>query len=143
MNKSDGANRVNKDFIKNGASSVGGDDVKRLLEQEDDVMSKLTGKLAQFAESIKMLFSLMKDYFSGAYRDTPWWVISAAAFSLIYFLNPLDIVPDAIPFIGLLDDAAVIAICLDLIKFDLRKYKDWLEKRNSGKATKKCLNHVK
>ena len=40
-------------------------------------------------------------------------------------INPFDIVPDVLPFVGAVDDASVIAACLFLIERDLLQYRDW------------------
>ncbi|MCF6228064.1 MAG: DUF1232 domain-containing protein [Planctomycetes bacterium] len=40
---------------------------------------------------------------------------STAAVALLYFISPIDLVPDAIPLAGLLDDAAVMAAALGMI----------------------------
>ena len=53
--------------------------------------------------------------------------VAAAAFALIYVINPFDIVPDVLPFIGAVDDAAVIGACLMLVERDLRTYRSWKE----------------
>ena len=42
-------------------------------------------------------------------------LIVAAVFALLYVLNSFDLVPDVLPFIGVLDDAVVITACLMLI----------------------------
>jgi len=50
--------------------------------------------------------------------------------TLIYVLNPFDMVPDVLPVIGQLDSVAVVqGACLILIKQGLHKYKDWKEGR--------------
>jgi uncharacterized membrane protein YkvA (DUF1232 family) len=36
-----------------------------------------------------------------------WWIIGA---TLAYVLNPIDIAPDLIPFIGEIDDAVVVSL---------------------------------
>jgi uncharacterized membrane protein YkvA (DUF1232 family) len=48
---------------------------------------------------------------------------------LLYVLNPFDLVPDALPLLGLLDDAAVVSACLSLVEQDLRDYRDWKQAR--------------
>jgi uncharacterized membrane protein YkvA (DUF1232 family) len=52
-------------------------------------------------------------------------VIASIVFTLIYVLNPFDLVPDMLPLIGQLDDVAVMGACLVLVEQDLHKYKDW------------------
>ena len=45
----------------------------------------------------------------------------------IYFVSPVDLIPDVIPVAGHLDDAAVVGACLALVKSDLDDYKEWRE----------------
>ncbi|MCP5557130.1 MAG: DUF1232 domain-containing protein [Verrucomicrobiaceae bacterium] len=76
-------------------------------------------------EAGKIMLSLVRDYLSGAYREVPYWVMGAVALALLYFLNPLDLIPDAVPGFGYLDDATVIAFCMKLIDHELERYKAW------------------
>ncbi|MHA6311997.1 MULTISPECIES: YkvA family protein [Pantoea] len=45
-----------------------------------------------------------------AFRDprTPWWNKLAMMGLVAYGISPIDIIPDVIPFVGLLDDAVII-----------------------------------
>lgn len=45
-----------------------------------------------------------------AFRDprTPWWNKLAMMGLIAYGISPIDIIPDVIPFVGLLDDAVII-----------------------------------
>ncbi len=69
--------------------------------------------------------ALVKDWRAGKYRRTMRWTIAAAAFALLYVINPFDLVPDVLPFVGAVDDATVIAACMFLIERDLFQYRDW------------------
>ena len=71
----------------------------------------------------------MKDYWRKSYRQTPFGVIGAIVFSLIYVFNPFDLVPDVLPILGQVDDASVLTACLILIERDLSKYKKWKEQQ--------------
>lgn len=42
------------------------------------------------------------------HRDTPPVVKAAFVAGLIYFFSPIDLIPDTIPFFGMIDDAAVL-----------------------------------
>ncbi len=52
-------------------------------------------------------------------RDTPWLVKLLLAVGFLYLVYPFDLVTDAIPFLGLLDDVTVgsllIALALRLV----------------------------
>ena len=103
------------------------DSLKLIVSKESKINDQLNnGKgLQRYAKDLLLLFSLAKDYYQGNYRDVPYKTISAAVVGLLYVINPIDIIPDFIPFIGQVDDALVLGFCLKLIEKDLLKYKNW------------------
>ena len=116
-----------EDMISKGARHIKEEDVKEVLHRADEIKKKfeMPGPLGRFVEDFKLLISILKDYWSGEYRQVPFWTISAIAFAFLYILNPMDLIPDFIPGVGFVDDAMVIASCLALIEKDLQKYKEW------------------
>ena len=74
-----------------------------------------------------MLTALVRDWRSGKYRQALYGTIAAVVFGLIYVFNPLDLVPDVLPFLGAVDDATVIGALLMLVERDLKKYRTWKE----------------
>ena len=120
---------IDKDFIRKGSAAVNSEDVKKVLDQANEITEKVvkSGPLQRFLKDVALLISMVRDYWSGAYREIPWWVIAAVVFTLLYVLSPIDLIPDFIPVIGLLDDAVVIALCLAMIEQDLLKYQEWKE----------------
>ncbi|MCX6984872.1 MAG: DUF1232 domain-containing protein [Lentisphaerae bacterium] len=60
---------------------------------------------------------MLRDWWRGNYRKLPWWCIGVLVFTLIYVLSPVDLIPDCIPVIGLLDDISLIYVLspVDLI----------------------------
>jgi uncharacterized membrane protein YkvA (DUF1232 family) len=109
------------------SDNVTEDDVSSTLENEDEILRKTRGPLKKFAQTMKILFSMVKDYANGSYKEIPWTTIAAIVVALIYVFSPIDLIPDFIPGIGLLDDAAVMSVCLAAIAKDLVKYKKWKE----------------
>lgn len=70
-------------------------------------IARLPGRAAsRLVHQSLVLYCLLTD------RSTPPWVRALIAAALVYLVNPLDAVPDALPGIGLLDDAAVIGLLL-------------------------------
>ena len=125
--------KADEDFVKEGAEKITDKDVEKVVDKSEEINEKFSsrGPLKRFVEDGKLLISLVKDYRAGGYRQTPFGIIAAIVFSLIYVFNPFDLVPDVLPFIGAVDDATVVGACLILVEKDLRKYKDWLL-RGSG-----------
>ncbi len=121
------ANTPEEEFVKAGAEKVTDKDIEKVVDHSEEIKKQFSsrGPLKRFIEDGKMLIALLQDYRSGVYRSALYGTIAAAAFALIYVFNPFDIVPDVLPIIGEIDDAAVVAACLMLIERDLHKYRDW------------------
>ena len=49
----------------------------------------------------------------------------AIAATLLYVLAPLDMIPDFMPFVGFLDDAGIVTLCIKGFKADLETYKEF------------------
>ena len=71
------------------------------------------------------MISLVKNYVQGKYTTVPYGTILAVLSALIYFLAPIDIVPDFIPLAGYLDDMAVLALCMNMVNIDIETYEKW------------------
>jgi len=111
------------------ASKVHRSDLETLLERQRAIEEKVkgSGKLARFSGDIKLMFSMIRDYWYGNYRSVPWKTIAAVAGALLYVLNPLDVIPDLLFGFGFIDDAGVVALCLKLVESDLLRYAEWKE----------------
>lgn len=80
----------------------------------------------ELIKTLKLLFSLIKDWMSGTYTDILKGSIIFIIIGIIYFVNPLDAIPDPLPG-GYVDDAAVLGLVINQVKSDLDKYKNWKE----------------
>lgn len=76
-------------------------------------------------DTLQSLFRLVKLSASGEYTGLPSTTVVAAVAVLIYFISPIDLIPDFIPVIGLLDDMALVAWFSTSIKHELDKFHDW------------------
>lgn len=70
--------------------------------------------LGGFVDDIITMVSLVDSYVKKEYMDIPVGTIVSIVAALIYLLSPIDLIPDVIPVIGYLDDAAVIMLVLGL-----------------------------
>lgn len=121
--------RITPGFVRRGSRRVTDADVERVAERADELTGRFGqgGPLGRFVEDGKLLVLLVRDYAAGRYRAIPFWSVAAVVFTLLYLLNPLDLIPDAIPVIGQIDDAAVLSTALVMVEQDLRAYKAWRE----------------
>lgn len=109
---------------------------KKLLEDTDKLETFLINlenklKLIPLAgnslSNVPLLISCLRSYIKKEYTKMPLGSLIAILASLIYIFTPIDLVPDFIPGVGYLDDAAVITTCLKLVSSDLENYKKWRE----------------
>ncbi len=93
------------------------------LEKKLKVIPIAGEKLAD----VPIMVSLVRSYVKKEYTDIPIGTIIAIISALIYFLSPIDLVPDSIPVLGYFDDAAVVAACWKLVDSDVTEYVKWRE----------------
>ena len=87
---------------------------------EENLWYKLekVGKKISFARDVMALYRYMKDSFVSWHRKA---IVIAA---LIYFISPIDSIPDLTPFFGYLDDLGVITALLKFLGSELIPYYD-------------------
>ena len=84
------------------------------------------GTLAHEAwETLQTMFRLIKASVSGEYTGVPTSTVAAAVAVLIYFISPIDLIPDFIPVLGLLDDVALVAWFSTTLKHEMDKFHEW------------------
>ena len=123
------SDRKAKQQLDREAGKVKEQDVGELLSRQQAIEDKVqsSGKLRRLSSDIKLMFSMLRDYWQGNYRDVPWKSITAVAGALIYVMNPLDLIPDMILGFGFIDDFGVVALCLRMVESDLIRYAAWKE----------------
>lgn len=99
-----------------------------------DVLGKAARKLAGAAgknplkplvEDFRAMLGLGKAWARGEYRGIETGDLVLLVGAVVYFLMPLDLVPDFVPISGFLDDAAVITFVVGRIKAELEKFRAW------------------
>lgn len=98
-------------------------------ENKFEELFKHVGKLGEYWEEVKVVFSMLKDYSTGVYTTCPWRTIAVLVGALAYVLSPLDLIPDFIPIVGWADDCLALAGALSFAKMDLDEYKSWKAKQ--------------
>ncbi len=113
-----------EDAFKTGSAEFTNDKLNDVLKDEETAKEKAR-RLGGFFEEFTLLWQLLCDYKNGTYCDVPWKFIAAVGFSVLYLINPFDVLPDILPGVGYLDDASVFGLVLAGFKSDIERYKMW------------------
>lgn len=115
------------------------DKIARELESlEDRYHKKPTAQLKTLIEEAKLLNELISYQNFPISSTSRKWII----FGLGYLVSDVDIIPDVVPLIGLLDDFLVISLVRNKLEKDLIRFeyfKKAIELSKSGKVLKEVL----
>jgi uncharacterized membrane protein YkvA (DUF1232 family) len=110
------------------AATIAPSDVTALLGRSDALRQRLTGERAvhpALAQRARVALWLLTDHGRGACPQIPYQTVSLLATALLYYLAPMDVIPDFIPRAGTADDALVLDIAWRLAAPGVQRYIDW------------------
>ncbi|AMJ67317.1 hypothetical protein AXW84_19250 [Hymenobacter sp. PAMC 26628] len=87
--------------------------------------NELGGLAHEAWTTLQSLFRLIRASVAGDYTGVPSSTLLAAVAVLIYFISPIDLIPDFIPVLGLIDDVALVAWFSLTIKTEIDKFHEW------------------
>jgi uncharacterized membrane protein YkvA (DUF1232 family) len=93
-------------------------------------------RLGDAADELQALIRLIQAYAKGEYRDVPWTTLVAAAGAVVYFVMPIDLIPDVLFPAGYTDDITVALFVVAAIERDLDAFQLWEIKNRSGRETR-------
>lgn len=88
-------------------------------------LKQRTGALARMGRALRLFVPMCADVISGRYRPVPWPAIGWMALALVYLVSPLDLIPEALLLIGLVDDVVIVGWLLAKVDGALVDYRRW------------------
>jgi len=116
--------------FKNRATRIvqDSDALKATLKQASEKLKASEtddGLRLKLIEYVKLVIRMITNSVNGNYNQLPWQTLVMLVAGLIYFLTPVDAIPDFIPIAGFFDDATILIWLGKSFQDDLTKYKDW------------------
>jgi uncharacterized membrane protein YkvA (DUF1232 family) len=99
--------------------------LSRVMEEAIKKMNTHSKALGTIFADLQLIFRMVRAWLRGEYQELSNRSVVILVGAVIYFLMPIDAIPDFIPGIGFLDDAAVIAMALAAVKSEVDKFKVW------------------
>lgn len=99
------------------------------------LLSRLTLKLKEVnwkkvtvltaKEKLSTFGRLLRAYALGRYRNVPWKSLLIIIAAVLYFVSPLDLIPDLLPLTGFTDDFAVLLWVYNSVATEIDKFLTW------------------
>lgn len=76
-------------------------------------------------EDLGVLLRLMKAWALQNYQHIPWTALLLITSAVMYFVMPVDLIPDALVGIGFVDDVAVVSTVVQAVRSELDRFRRW------------------
>jgi uncharacterized membrane protein YkvA (DUF1232 family) len=118
-----------KFMTKAGAMMLNPQVVLQKAQEAKERLNKdrIRSALGNSYDYLKTFVDLTMNYIKGDYRDIKKSSMVSVLAAILYFLFPMDLVPDFILGLGLVDDISVIIWVYNSLKEEIDQYKAWKE----------------
>ncbi len=99
--------------------------VLNLVSRAYERATRHDASLARVRGDLGALIRLARAWAKREYTAIPWKSILYAVAALLYFVNPIDLIPDAIIGLGFVDDVAVVAAVVSAIRKEVDEFEAW------------------
>ncbi|WP_313087643.1 YkvA family protein [Pseudomonas sp.] len=89
------------------------------------------GLVKGLREDLRLLQALCIAWWRGEYRAVSRPALVAAVAGLLYFLSPMDAIPDWIPGLGFIDDLAVLSWIIRKWSGELEAFRQWRDRQSA------------
>ena len=116
------------------------DRAKAMVEDNErlrTLLIKVGDKLSGFANGTKeneglvlqlrLFIRMIRAHINGVYQSFEPMTLLMFAFALVYFITPIDLIPDFVPALGFTDDIAVVIMIIRRFSTAIRRYRKWEE----------------
>jgi len=81
--------------------------------------------IGKLKKNIKLFYSVFSDWITGKYKGVSKNSLLMIVVGLLYFVVPVDIIPDWLIGVGFIDDATVLSLIINNIGKEISKYRKW------------------
>jgi uncharacterized membrane protein YkvA (DUF1232 family) len=117
------------------ANTIAGDNgsIKKLLHKANERIQNFKShpRVKQAIEPIMIFKRMIYAHKSGAHKLS-MKTLSLLVLGILYFVTPLDIIPDFLPIIGFADDISVVIAIYKTLKMEIEEFLAW---ENSQKGS--------
>ncbi len=106
------------------------DKVKGLIAEvktKVDELNEDSEERTSFINQLQVIIRMVRSHINGSYRAFSATTLLTLVFGLIYFVTPVDLIPDFIPALGLTDDISLVYFIFKNLAEDISRFRVWEE----------------
>lgn len=103
------------------------DKLKDLLQKASNKLKEV-GEMPAIKESktqVEIVFRMLKAHLNHEYKGVSTRTIGMLVLGILYFVLPVDFIPDFIPVVGYIDDLTVLLAIFKSLNSDIEKFLEW------------------
>ncbi len=115
-------------YLNEKCAQLAPGDVKTLLTQAKAIRARaaeLSVQRPRMRQQIDFSLMLVEEHWAGGCPQIPYHTVAMLSVALLYFSDPLDVIPDWIPTVGTTDDAVVFELACGLARAGIERYCTW------------------
>lgn len=99
--------------------------VVRLVRNAYDRMLAHSDVLSTVLQDLRTMLRLVARWVTKSYQGVSAGSLVVVVSALLYFVAPVDLIPDALGAVGFVDDITVISTAVDTIRAELQQFRRW------------------
>jgi len=96
-----------------------------LVRNAYERMTAHSDALSAVWNDLRTMLRLLLRWVTRSYQRISWPPLVSIAAALLYFVTPVDIVPDTLGAFGFVDDVAVINTAVETLRSELQRFRAW------------------
>ncbi|MGD9764329.1 MAG: YkvA family protein [Candidatus Binatia bacterium] len=115
-------------YLQEKCAQVAPGDVKTVLAQSSAIQTRaaaLGAPRARLRGQVEFALGLVQEHADGGCPQIPYQTLSLLTVALLYFADPVDVIPDWIPGVGSSDDGLVFELAFALARPGIERYCAW------------------
>ncbi len=122
-------------YLREKADQLAPADLQPVLAQVSTVHRRAEQVRAahpRLERQVELALRLVEDHAAGQCPQIPYHTVCLLGVSLLYFIDPLDVIPDWIPGVGSADDGLVFELAFHLGRPGIERYCTWKDISTDG-----------
>lgn len=97
----------------------------RAQEYLGETIARRVSGIAALVRDVPLMIRLVRAWLCGSYRNMSYKNMLIIVAGLLYFLSPIDLVPDFLGVFGFLDDVAILGFVLSRMQTEIAHFRQW------------------